>query len=88
MFSSLNYTSSLKWVANNSLISDSQIPNICQLNMQSQIEQLQAARMMEIETHVQEEMAKLSATLQVWLKLNVPHSILMYIPGRKRERVS
>jgi len=56
--------------------------------MQSQFEQLQAARMAEIETCVQEEMAKLSATLQVWLKLNVPCSTLMLIPGRKRERAN
>jgi len=56
--------------------------------MQSQIKQLQAARMAEIETHVQEEMAKLSATLWLWLKLNVPCLTLMLIPGGKRERAS
>ncbi|KIM50417.1 hypothetical protein SCLCIDRAFT_12343 [Scleroderma citrinum Foug A] len=46
---------------------DVQLAELCkqfELNMQSQIEQLQAARTAEIETCVQEEMAKLSATLQ------------------------
>jgi len=52
------------------------------------MKQLQAIRTAEIETRVQEEMAKLSATLWVWLKLNVPCSTLMLIPGGKRERAS